>query len=147
MLTHLSEALKWRVVYLSMEGYSANQIAKVLYISLSSVRRTLEVYQKWQRVTEPSQGGGRRRIFDRDNLTVWKNTPNFVLKKYLLTPFHSYLVNLLAKRPIGISMSSWIKWRNSRTNASPYPQCVVHYGAAISPTRRYGFNVDLGFNF
>lgn len=66
-----SEDLKWRVVYLYHDGHNREEIAKLLYISKSTVDRVLQVYVKWGTVTNPWQKPpGRHKTLNRNEMKV-----------------------------------------------------------------------------
>ncbi len=48
-----SNDLKWHVIYLHYDGYTKEQISKLLYISVSLVNKVLRLYKKWGTVTNP----------------------------------------------------------------------------------------------
>jgi transposase len=68
----LSTDLKWRIVFLHIDGYSDQIIANMLCVSISTVRRILNLYKTWGCVETSIKGQqGRRRIFDRKDLEVF----------------------------------------------------------------------------
>ena len=59
-----SEDMKWRIVYLWNDGYSMEQISKLLYISERTIYRILNYYILWKDVKDPVQGlKGQKKIF------------------------------------------------------------------------------------
>ncbi|CAG8656217.1 11003_t:CDS:2, partial [Scutellospora calospora] len=64
MPREFSEDLRWRVAYLHADGYNNKDIAKILYISKSTVYRIIRNFQKWRYVKPPFKGQtGRRKAF------------------------------------------------------------------------------------
>ena len=41
----LSPDLKWRAVFLHIDGYSDQKIAKMLHIDISTIKRVLDLYK------------------------------------------------------------------------------------------------------
>ena len=60
----LSNDLLWRVIYLSCIGKSPEQIALLLFISKTTVTKTLANYRRWRHIKNPfiSQQGQRKRF-------------------------------------------------------------------------------------
>lgn len=67
----MSEDLKWRIIYLSRDGYSTKQITRLLYLSKSMINKTILTFNKWGCVNNPLRGKqGRKKIFGRHDLNV-----------------------------------------------------------------------------
>jgi transposase-like protein len=72
MARSYSPDLKWRIVYLHMEGYSLEKIARLLHISKSTVNRVLKIHRRWCCVEDPLKGQpGRRKLFSGRDLEVF----------------------------------------------------------------------------
>ena len=66
-----SPDFRWRIVYFQMEGYSPEEIARLLYISKATVRRILKLYRRWSCVENPLKGQpGRRKLFSGQQMEV-----------------------------------------------------------------------------
>ncbi|CAB4483505.1 unnamed protein product [Rhizophagus irregularis] len=66
-----SKDFKWRVVYLWNDGYSLEQISKVLYISRRTIYRILNYYILWKDVKNPIQKlKGQKKIFNNSDLKI-----------------------------------------------------------------------------
>ncbi|CAG8842189.1 1238_t:CDS:1, partial [Racocetra persica] len=64
-----SDDLKSRIVLLTHDGYSKNEIAKLLYISERLVKNVRNTYNKYHHINNPfKEALGRRRIFDNNDL-------------------------------------------------------------------------------
>jgi transposase len=74
MPREFSEDLRWRIVYLYIDGSSIIDIANILYISKSTVARIINIYEKWACVTNPFKGvSGRRKLFSRNDMYILKS--------------------------------------------------------------------------
>nr|CAG8519384.1 14370_t:CDS:2 [Entrophospora candida] len=85
----LSTDLKWRIVFLHIDGYSDQIIANMLCVSISTVRRILNLYKTWGCVETPIKGQqGRRKIFDKKDLESLKQlvtqNPDFYLDELVV---------------------------------------------------------------
>ncbi|CAJ0631680.1 17689_t:CDS:2 [Entrophospora sp. SA101] len=85
----LSTDLKWRIVFLHIDGYSDQIIANMLCLSISTVRRILNLYKTWGCVETPIKGQqGRRKIFDKKDLESLKQlvtqNPDFYLDELVV---------------------------------------------------------------
>ena len=47
MAKTLAEDLKWRIILLHNDGYSKRQIANLLYIGETLVKKVIHIYAKW----------------------------------------------------------------------------------------------------
>ena len=66
-----SSDLRWRIVYLYQDGYSKQQIAKVLYISKAMVEKVLRIYNKWNYVIDLFSGTrGWQKLFNNNDMKV-----------------------------------------------------------------------------
>ncbi|CAG8551735.1 11571_t:CDS:2, partial [Acaulospora morrowiae] len=84
MVQSLSDDLRWRVVYLHLDGYSKKKISSYLYISRSTVNRILCLYRRWGCVKDPFKGTrGRRKIFHHNDMKVLKSLVNEKVDWYL----------------------------------------------------------------
>ena len=80
-----SNDLKWRIIYLQYDGYSKEQISKILYVSMSLVNKVLCLYKKWGTVTNPwRQIPGRHKTFNQNDMNVSVNK--------LLTYIHNFIL-------------------------------------------------------
>jgi len=71
MPNHLSEDLKWRVVYLWLDGHKPKEISQLLYISEPTAKRILHYYKLWMCVNNPfKRNRGRSRIFSDNDMNV-----------------------------------------------------------------------------
>ena len=71
MARSLSEDLKWRIVFLYYDGYKQKKIAKLLYISISTVKKVLRIYAKWGTVVDPwRKPPGRRKTLSQIDMKV-----------------------------------------------------------------------------
>ena len=71
MSNHLSEDLKWRVVYLWLDGHKSKEISQLLYISEVTVKRILHYYNLWMCVNNPfKRKQGRKRVFNNNDINV-----------------------------------------------------------------------------
>jgi transposase len=71
MGTAISEDLRWRVVYLFYDSYSIQEIAALLKLSMSTIKRIIACYQQWKCVINPLKGQtGRRKIFNGTDMKV-----------------------------------------------------------------------------
>ena len=67
----LSEDLRWRVIYYQAEGYTANKIAKRLYISETSIYKIFRIFKKWGCIKDPFSGRiGRKKLFTTEDMLV-----------------------------------------------------------------------------
>ena len=67
-----SEDLKWRMVYLHLDGYNKRRISELLYVSYSGVRRVLRNFRKWNCVDNPFRDiFGRKKLFRSTDMKVW----------------------------------------------------------------------------
>jgi len=64
--------LKWRIIYLHMEGFSAKDIESLLRIGKTTVYNVLKLYKRWCCVKDPFKGkSGRRKLFSGKDLKVF----------------------------------------------------------------------------
>jgi len=71
MSNHLSEDLKWRIVYLWLDSHKPKEISQLLYISEATVKRVLHYYNLWMCVNNPfKRNQGRKRIFNNNDMDV-----------------------------------------------------------------------------
>jgi len=71
MAKTIAEDLKWRIILLYNDGYSKKQIAKLLYIGITLVKKVLRIYAKWGCVVNPWRHvPGRKKIFNRNDMNV-----------------------------------------------------------------------------
>ena len=72
MVRAFSEDLKWRIVFLYHDGYSQENIAELLYISKSTVKKVLQIYIRWGTVVDPwRKPSGRHKTLTRDDMKVF----------------------------------------------------------------------------
>ena len=71
MAKALAKDLKWRIILLYGDGYSKKQIANLLYIGETLVKKVIRIYAKWGCVVNPWRLiPGRRKIFSRSDINV-----------------------------------------------------------------------------
>ena len=71
MPSHLSEDLKWRVVYLWLDGHNPKEISEILYIGEATAKRILYYYKLWMCVDNPfKRTRGKKRIFNNNDMNV-----------------------------------------------------------------------------
>jgi transposase len=71
MVKAFSEDLKWRIIYLWIEGFSVNHISRLFYISEKTIYRVLNYYKLWNNVKDlKEQEPGRKKIFDNSDMKV-----------------------------------------------------------------------------
>lgn len=71
MTKAFSEDLKWRIIYLWNDGYSAKRISTMFYISERTVHRVIKYYKLWQNIKNPIvTKPGRRKIFNNSDMRV-----------------------------------------------------------------------------
>jgi transposase len=71
MIRYLLGDLKWRIVYLKNDGYSAQKIAQYLYIHVSTVKRVLQTFNKWGCIKDPfKRKGGRHKFLCAKDMAV-----------------------------------------------------------------------------
>ena len=69
-----SNDLKWHIIYLQYDGYSKEQISKLLYISIALVKKVLHLYKKWGTVNNPwRQIPGQHKTFNQSDMNVSVN--------------------------------------------------------------------------
>lgn len=94
----LSQDLRWRVVYLQVDGHNEHEIAELLYISKSTVVRILKTYNKWGDVVNPFKvPRGRRKLFSGEELNILKNLVKEKVDWYLDELLYE-MENLTGKR-------------------------------------------------
>ena len=73
-----SADLKWQIVYLYYDRFSKKKIAQILYISKSTVKKVLRIYEKWGCVIDPwLKKAGRCKTFNGNDMKV--SVINFLL--------------------------------------------------------------------
>ena len=88
MPKEFSEDLRWRVVYLYIDGFSIMNIANTLYMSKSSVTRIINIYEKQACVTNPfKEIFGKRKLFSRSN--------TYILQSFVRDKINWYLDELV----------------------------------------------------
>jgi transposase len=71
MAKTLAEDLKWRIILLHSDGYSKKQIASLLYIGETLVKKVIRIYAKWGCVINPWKLiPGRKKVFSRSDMNV-----------------------------------------------------------------------------
>jgi transposase len=79
-----SEDLRWRIIYLYIDGISTIDIANTLYMNKSSVTRIINIYKKWACVINPFKGiSGRRKLFNRNDMYILQNLVKDKVNWYL----------------------------------------------------------------
>ena len=64
--------LKWRIIYLRMEGFSAKEIESLLRIGKTTVYDVLKLYKRWCCVKDPFKSkSGRRKLFSGKDMKVF----------------------------------------------------------------------------
>ena len=71
MAKTLAEDLKWRIILLYNDGYSKKNIAKLLYVGITLVKKVICIYAKWGCVVNPwCCVPGRKKVFSRNDMNV-----------------------------------------------------------------------------
>ena len=71
MAKTIAEDLKWRIILLYNDGYSKKNIAKLLYIGITLVKKVICIYAKWGCVVNPWRCvPGRKKVFSRNDMNV-----------------------------------------------------------------------------
>jgi len=71
MAKTLAEDLKWRIILLHSDGYSKKQIASLLYIGETLVKKVIRIYAKWGCVVNAWKLiPGRKKVFSRSDMNV-----------------------------------------------------------------------------
>jgi len=71
MAKTLAEDLKWRIILLHNDGYAIKQIANLLYIGETLVKKVIRIYTKWGCVVNPWKlVPGRKKVFSRNDMNV-----------------------------------------------------------------------------
>ena len=66
MAKTIAEDLKWRIILLYNDGYSKKNIAKLLYVGITLVKKVICIYAKWGCVVNPWRCvPGRKKVFSR----------------------------------------------------------------------------------
>jgi len=103
-MKHLSEDLKWRVVFSIADGYTQQETSERLYISIGTVNNVYKIYKCWGCVIDPFRGTqGRKKTFNTHDMKVF-NMFFFLIFKiiiYYMNFNNRYYKNLLRKRLIG----------------------------------------------
>jgi transposase len=72
-MKHLSEDLKWRVVFHIADGYTQKESAERLYISVGTANKVYNIYKRWGCVIDPFCGNqGRKKTFNLHDMKVFK---------------------------------------------------------------------------
>ncbi|CAB4425908.1 unnamed protein product [Rhizophagus irregularis] len=84
MTKAFSEDLKWRVIYLWIEGFSVNHISRLFYISEKTIYRVINYYKLWNNVKDlKEQEPGRKKIFDNSDMKILTQLTKEVPDLYL----------------------------------------------------------------
>lgn len=84
MPKEFSEDLYWRIIYLYTDGLSTVDIANTLHMSKGVVNKIKKRYNRWACVINPFKGvSGRRKLFDRRDLTILRNLVREKVNWYL----------------------------------------------------------------
>ena len=84
MPKEFSEDLYWCIIYLYTDGLSTVDIAKTLHMSKGVVNKIKKRYNRWACVINPFKGVfGRRKLFDRRDLTILRNLVKEKIDWYL----------------------------------------------------------------
>ena len=71
MAKTIAEDLKWRIILLYNDGYSKKNIAKLLYVGITLVKKVICIYAKWGCVVNPWRCvPGRKKVFSRNDMNV-----------------------------------------------------------------------------
>ena len=66
-----SNDLKWRIMYMYINGYPQAKISQLFYVSTGLVSKVLSLYRKWGCVKNPFQGQcGQRKALNAGELAV-----------------------------------------------------------------------------
>jgi len=71
MTKAFSEDLKWRIIYLWNDGYSARHISRLFYISERTIYRVINYYRLWRNIKSPFKTNpGRKKCFNNSDIKV-----------------------------------------------------------------------------
>ena len=71
MVKPFSEDLKWRIIYLWNDGFSAKHISRLFYISEKTIYRVIKNYKLWNSIKDPREKKpGRKKIFNNSDMKV-----------------------------------------------------------------------------
>ena len=72
MAKAFSEDLKWRIIYLWLEGFSPKYISRLFYISEKTIYRVVNNYKFWNNVEDlKEKESGRKKIFNNSDMKVY----------------------------------------------------------------------------
>ena len=70
-MKQLSEDLKWHVIFHIADGYTQEETAESLYISLGTVNKVYKIYKCWGCVIDPfCKNQGRKKTFNTHDMKV-----------------------------------------------------------------------------
>lgn len=99
MTNHLSEDLRWRVVYLWLDSYKPKEISQLLYISEATVKRILHFYQLWSCIKNPfRRKQGRKKMFNANDMDVSIFRLSFLLCNTITNILYKILMQLINER-------------------------------------------------
>ena len=71
MVKSFSEDLKWRIIYLWNDGFSAKHISKLFYINERTIYRVIKYYKLWNDIKDlKEKKPGRKKIFNNSDMKV-----------------------------------------------------------------------------
>ncbi|GES97782.1 homeodomain-like protein [Rhizophagus clarus] len=107
MAKTLAEDLKWRIILLHNDGYSKRQIANLLYIGETLVKKVIHIYAKWGCVVNPWKlTPGRKKVFSRSDMNVLRDIVHEHVDYYL----DEYIEEMQARTGKRVSVSTL--WRS-----------------------------------
>jgi transposase len=72
MAKAFSEDLKWRIIYLWLEGFSSKYISRLFYIGEKTIYRVVNNYKFWNNVEDLKEKElGRKKIFNNSDMKVY----------------------------------------------------------------------------
>jgi hypothetical protein len=142
MAKTIAEDLKWRIILLYNDGYSKKDIAKLLYIGVTLVKKVIHIYAKWGCVVNPwRRVPGRKKIFSRADMNV-RTIELFeilFIANIIILLFIRYYVELFMNMLIFILMSMLKKCGYKLENRSQFQHYGDHWLTVELHIKRYKF--------
>ncbi|CAB5396023.1 unnamed protein product [Rhizophagus irregularis] len=107
MAKTLAENLKWCIILLHNDGYSKRQIANLLYIGETLVKKVIHIYAKWSCVVNPWKLiPERKKVFSKSDMNVLRDIVHEHVDYYL----DEYIEEMQARTGKRVSVSTL--WRS-----------------------------------